>query len=148
MGVHTPPPPRPPVSTKWVCIPPWLFILFSFSWPVGLEIGKPLVTLVVMMFNYVLWSAIVSTHSSVLLLDWSLYTMGVHAVRVVFALSFHACSLKSSNNEWESSKKNPFKRNSFFTKWVCIPTHPRSLQNGSAYPHDCSFSFLFPVQWV
>ena len=61
--------------------------------------------------SYLPWFASVSTHSGVLLSDWSLYTMGVHCVCVVFALLLIIVPVKSSNTDedhlsiWYSKKK-------------------------------------------
>ena len=52
---------------------------FIFFFLVGRKEGKRLVTLM-MMFNSVLWSAVVYAHGSVLFLEWSLYMIGVHGV--------------------------------------------------------------------
>ena len=93
----------------------FMFMFFSFSRKAG-------VALMVMMLSYLLWFASVSTHSGVLLSDWSLYTMGVHCVCVVFALLLNIVPVKSSNTDedhlsiWYLKKK----------KWF-------SLQNGFAW---------------
>ena len=69
--------------------------------------------------SYLLWFASVSTHSGVLLSDWSLYTMGVHCVCVVFALLFNIVPVKSSKTDedhlsiWISKKKRFSLQNGF-----------------------------------
>ena len=56
-----------------------------------------------------------------MLSDWSLYTMGVHGVRVVSASLFNCASLRSSKNRGNYPK-------AFFSK-----KKRSSLQNGCAY---------------